>query len=88
MPVTWHVLFWIHHLNETWGLNLCLAEIGSVYELQTFGYSLVVLKVKTVSSHLVLKSSHTYHDWKERYFFVKTISLGQDIPPKDWLTEG
>lgn len=62
MLVVYPILFWMHHFNETDGLRLGLSEIVSVYKLQSFGYSRLVLKVKIGSPHLVSKRSPTDHD--------------------------
>lgn len=60
-------------------MDLILSKIESVYNLHTFYYSLVILKINTGIPYLFLKSSPTYHDWKKEIFFVKTCFLGHDL---------
>ena len=60
-----------------------------MYDLQTFGSSRFIFKVKTGHPHLVLKTRHNDKTWKGRFFFVKRSSIPQctDLP-YEWITKG
>ena len=75
MPVIWRILHWIHRLKVNKGLNIGLGELASVYDLQTYGSSRFLFKVKKGRIHLVLKSRQNDGAWKERFFFVKRESI-------------
>ena len=46
MPIIWRVLYWINLLNENKKLNIGVEELASVYDLQTYGSSRFLFKVK------------------------------------------
>ena len=75
MPIIWRVLYWVNLLNENKKLNIGVEELASVYDLQTYGSSRLLFKVKPGRNHLVLKSKQNDGPWKERYFFVKRASI-------------
>ena len=37
MPVIWKTLYWIHFLNRSKNMSLEVADIATMYDLQTFG---------------------------------------------------
>ena len=80
------ILYWIDHLNRSMGLNIGLSKLAYVHDLSTFGNSRFLLKFKTDSLPLVLKSNHNDGAWKERYFLMKLDSiLGGNILPQSWF---
>ena len=89
MPVIWKTLYWIHFLNHSKNMSLDVADIATMYDLQMFGSSRFILKVKTGHPHLVLKTRHNDKTWKGRFFFVKRSSIPQctDLP-YEWVTKG
>ena len=89
MPVIWKTLYWIHLLNQSKNMSLNVADISTMYDLQTFGSSRFILKVKTGHPHLVLRTRHNDKTWKGRFFFVKTSSIPQYTGlPYEWVTKG
>ena len=89
MPIIWRVLYWINLLNENKKLNIGVEELASVYDLQTYGSSRFLFKVKLGRNHLVLKSKQNDGPWKERYFFVKRASIPDGkVWPQEWIIKG
>ena len=89
MPVIWKTLYWIHLLNQSKHMSLNVADIATMYDLQTFGSSRFILKVKTGHPHLVLRTRHNDKTWKGRFFFVKRSSIPQYTGlPYEWVTKG
>ena len=70
-------------------MSLDVADIATMYALQTFGSSRFVLKVKAGHPHLVLKTRHNDKSWKEMFSFVKWSSIphGVDLP-YEWVIKG
>ena len=89
MHVIWRTLYWIQTLNHSKNMSLNVADIATMYDLQTFGSSWFVLKVKADHPHLVLKTRHNDKTWKGKFFFVKRSSIphGVDLP-YEWVTKG
>ena len=79
MSVVWRILYWIYTLNNNESMSLDVADIATMYDLQTFGSSSFVLKVKAGHPHLVLKTRHNDRTWKERFFFVKRSSIPNGV---------
>ena len=70
-------------------MSLDVADIATMYDLQTFRSSRFVLKVKAGHPHMVLKTRHNDKTWKERFFFVKRSSIPHGIDlPYEWVTKG
>ena len=89
MPVIWRTLYSIHILNHSKNMSLDVADIATMYDLQTFGSSRFVLKIKAGQTHLVLKTRHNDKTWKGRFFFVKRSSIPHGIDlPYEWVTKG
>ena len=89
MPIIWRILYWIHQLNEKKNLNIGVEEFASVYDLQTYGSSRFLFKVKPGQNHLVLRSKQNDGPWKERFFFVKRASIPDgNLWPEEWILKG
>jgi hypothetical protein len=89
MPVIWKTLYWIQLLNDSNNMSLDISDVATMYDLQTFGSSRFILKVKTGHPHLVLKTRHNDKTWKGRFFFVKRSSVPQCAAlPYEWVTKG
>ena len=89
MPIIWRILYWIHQLNERKNLNIGVGELASVYDLQTYGSSRFLFKVKPGQNHLVLRSKQNDGPWKERFFFVKRASIPDgSLWPQEWILKG
>ena len=70
-------------------MSLNVGDIAMIYDLQSFGSSRFILKVKTGRLHLVLKTQHNDTAWKERLFFVKRDSIPEGVGlPYEWVRKG
>lgn len=66
-----------------------LVDLAHVYDLQTFGSSRSLLKVKTNKSHLILKSKQNDGSQKDKYFFVKREFIPNgDLQLRNWVRKG
>ena len=80
MPIVWRVLFWIEKFNQSRGLDIGLLEFNYMYDLDSFGYSRFLLRLKPHQSPFVLKMKHNNGSWKEKYFFLRRDSIPGGIP--------